>query len=232
MDMMRSHTAMLASVNSVAEARLVVEHGADIVDLKDPARGALGALEVGIVRDILAALEGKVIVSATVGDLLTMQPDQVKAAVKRTAQTGVDIVKVGFFSASTAAACITGLAEEIREGIKLVAVLFADQRPERAWLPRFAEQGWFGVMLDTAAKDGRSLRNHMSDKELRDFVSTTQELGLAVGLAGSLRQGDIPHLLPLHADYLGFRGALCGGSARTASIDAAAVMRIRAAIPL
>jgi (5-formylfuran-3-yl)methyl phosphate synthase len=232
MEMIASRTAMLASVSSVAEARLVVEHGADIVDLKDPARGALGALEVSIVRDIVADLDGKVIISATVGDLPTMQPEEVKAAVKRTAQTGVDIVKVGFFSASTAAACIAVLAEEMREGVKLVAVLFADQQPQRAWLPRFAEQGWYGVMLDTARKDGLSLRNHLSDEELGDFVRAARRFGLAVGLAGSLRGSDIPHLLPFHSDYLGFRGALCGGGTRTANIDAAAVMRIRAAIPL
>jgi len=232
MDMIRSGTAMLASVNSVAEARLVVEHGADIVDLKDPARGALGALEIDIVRDIVAALEGSVIVSATVGDLPAMRPEEVKAAVKRTAQTGVDIVKVGFFSAPDAAECITALAEEIRDGIRLVAVLFADQQPQRAWLPRFAGEGWYGVMLDTAGKDGRTLRNHLGDEELREFVSAARCLGLAVGLAGSLRRDDIAHLLPFHSDYLGFRGALCGASARTGNIDAAAVMRIRAAIPL
>jgi dihydroneopterin aldolase len=216
----------------VAEARLVVEHGADIVDLKDPARGALGALEINIVRDIVAALAGKVMVSATVGDLLAMQPEEVKAAVRRTAQTGVDIVKVGFFSASSAAACISALAEETREGIKLVAVLFADQQPQRAWLSRFAEQGWYGVMLDTAGKNGLSLRNHLGDEELCDFVSAARRLGLAVGLAGSLREGDIPHLLRFHPDYLGFRGALCGGNTRTGNIDPTAVIRIRAGIPL
>jgi uncharacterized protein (UPF0264 family) len=143
MDMLPSRTALLASVTSVAEARLVVEHGADIVDLKDPARGALGALEINIVRDIVAALGGKVMVSATVGDLLAMQPEEVKAAVRRTAQTGVDIVKVGF-SASTAAACISALAEETREGVKLVAVLFADQQPQLGWLSRLLSKAGTG----------------------------------------------------------------------------------------
>jgi dihydroneopterin aldolase len=74
-------------------------------------------------------------------------------------------------------------------------------------------------MLDTAGKDGLSLRNHLGDEELRDFVSAARRLRLAVGLAGSLREGDIPHLLPFHPDYLGFRGALCGGNTRTANID-------------
>ena len=37
-------TGMLASVNSVAESLLVLSAGVDIIDLKQPALGALGAL--------------------------------------------------------------------------------------------------------------------------------------------------------------------------------------------
>ncbi|MGZ8193906.1 MAG: (5-formylfuran-3-yl)methyl phosphate synthase, partial [Methylobacter sp.] len=37
-------TGMLASVNSVAEALLVLGANVDIIDLKQPAFGALGAL--------------------------------------------------------------------------------------------------------------------------------------------------------------------------------------------
>ncbi|HWX14074.1 MAG TPA: (5-formylfuran-3-yl)methyl phosphate synthase [Methylocella sp.] len=39
---------MLASVMSPAEAEAVFAGGADIIDLKDPARGALGALDIGV----------------------------------------------------------------------------------------------------------------------------------------------------------------------------------------
>jgi uncharacterized protein (UPF0264 family) len=228
----RMSTAMLASVSSIAEARLVAEHGADIVDLKDPSRGALGALDRGTVRAIVRALDRKLPVSATVGDLLGMQPEQLRSAAARMAQTGVDIVKIGFFAAPSAAECISALGAEARQGVKLVAVLFADCRPQWSWLPRFAEQRWHGVMLDTAAKDGRSLRDHLADEQLAAFVAAAQRLGLVAGLAGSLRSDDIADLLPLNCDYLGFRGALCGAASRSAQIDPAAFMRIRAAIPL
>ena len=40
-------TLMLASVTNPAEAEAVWVGGADIIDLKDPAKGALGALDVG-----------------------------------------------------------------------------------------------------------------------------------------------------------------------------------------
>ena len=38
-------TLMLASVTNPAEAEAVWAGGADIIDLKDPAKGALGALD-------------------------------------------------------------------------------------------------------------------------------------------------------------------------------------------
>ena len=56
-------------------------------------------------------------------------------------------------------------------------------------------------------------------------------LGLTAGLAGSLEAPDIPRLLPFAPDFLGFRGALCGGKGRTDGIDPAALAQIRALIP-
>ena len=38
-------TGMLASVNTIDEALWVLNAGVDIIDLKEPANGALGALE-------------------------------------------------------------------------------------------------------------------------------------------------------------------------------------------
>ena len=51
------------------------------------------------------------------------------------------------------------------------------------------------------------------------------------GLAGSLEPPDVPRLLLLEPDYLGFRGALCAGRDRAARIDPAAIAIIRELIP-
>jgi dihydroneopterin aldolase len=73
-------------------------------------------------------------------------------------------------------------------------------------------------MLDTAGKGGGGLLDHMALNRLEDFVAGVRALDMLSGLAGSLRLEDIPRLRPLLPDYLGFRGALCEGSARTATI--------------
>ena len=59
-------TLMLTSVLSSAEARLAVERGADVIDCKDPSRGALGALPLREVEAIVAAVDRRRPVSAVV----------------------------------------------------------------------------------------------------------------------------------------------------------------------
>ena len=58
-------SGMLASVENLAEALLVLEAGADIIDLKSPSAGALGALPLTTVREIVQVLAGRRPVSAS-----------------------------------------------------------------------------------------------------------------------------------------------------------------------
>src|SRR4029078_10489724 len=73
--------AFLASVTNVAEARLAVSSGADIIDCKDPSRGALGALPLDAIFAVRAAVPREIPVSATVGDLKP-EPDVLALAVE------------------------------------------------------------------------------------------------------------------------------------------------------
>ncbi|HEX5314319.1 MAG TPA: (5-formylfuran-3-yl)methyl phosphate synthase, partial [Gammaproteobacteria bacterium] len=74
-------THMLASVTGPAEAEVAVAGGADIIDLKDPSRGALGAVPIATVARTVAAVGQRRETSAVTGDL-PMQPDLVVAAAK------------------------------------------------------------------------------------------------------------------------------------------------------
>ena len=92
-------TGMLASVMNLAEARQAYSGGADIIDLKDPNNGALGALSLTEIGAIVKAISGTVPVSATVGDL-PLDAELMLNAARDTAATGVDYVKIGFFHAN------------------------------------------------------------------------------------------------------------------------------------
>lgn len=219
-------TAMLASVNSLAEALLVEAAGVDIIDLKQPHRGALGALDIATVADIVRNLRSDSCVSATIGDL-AMQPGLVLPAVQAMAATGVNYVKIGFFPGGDWQACIDGLHAFAMRGVALVAVLFADTGLDFAVIDALAKAGFRGVMLDTANKQAGSLTQLMTCDALQVFVERASAAGLFSGLAGSLRAEDVAPLLALAPDYLGFRGALCRGHARTAQLDSAQIDRIK-----
>ncbi|MDR2219221.1 MAG: (5-formylfuran-3-yl)methyl phosphate synthase [Methylobacillus sp.] len=214
---------LLVSVTDIEEALIALECGADIIDLKNPAAGALGALPPATLREIAGKVAGRKPVSATIGDL-PMAPEQLVAAARATAQTGVDFVKIGFFGHAEHEACIAALQSLTADGIRLVAVLFADDDPDLNLVAHLARAGFYGVMLDTAAKNGQGLRHYLSDATLGAFVAKSRAQGLLTGLAGSLSMADLDALLPLRADYLGFRGALCAGARRTARLERARLL--------
>ena len=222
-------TKMLASVTGVGEAEIAISGGADIVDLKDPRAGALGAVATEIIRQAVSVVGARAETSAVCGDL-PMHPYTIRTKAEEIGSTGVGYVKVGFFPSDEAAACARTLAPLARR-TKLVAVLFADRAPDFDLLPVFAQSGFHAAMVDTTDKTNGRLLDHMPPERMPAFVGRVRELGMKVGLAGSLESPDIPRLLPFAPDFLGFRGALCGQSGRAASIDAQAVSHIRSLIP-
>ncbi|GAB4266353.1 MAG: hypothetical protein Kow0065_17200 [Methylomicrobium sp.] len=209
---------MLASVSSLDEALRILAFDVDIVDLKQPSDGALGALPVQEAAKIVKAVNGQRPVSATIGDL-PMQPDIVVNAVVEMAGTGVDYIKIGFFPEGDWTATLDALAPLAQAGLPLIAVLFADTEPDLNGIGVFKQAGFKGVMLDTMHKHRGSLVQVLAQDAIGAFVARSAEYQLLCGLAGSLGAEDIPPLLRLQPDYLGFRGALCNRRNRTARLD-------------
>lgn len=222
-------TQFLASVRDLGEAQVAVACGADIIDLKAPDRGSLGALPTEQIKQIVTALRGAKPISATVGDL-PMEPAPVRAAVAAAVAAGVDFVKVGLFPGGNGPQTVRELQHFTRRGVHLVAVFFADQDP---WIIAPADlwyAGFVGCMLDTLDKKRGSLTAVSPPSFLQNFVGSVRDTGMFCGLAGSLALDDIPVLNPLEPDYLGFRGALCRRHCRTDQLDGERVQRIAAAL--
>jgi dihydroneopterin aldolase len=219
----------LASIRNLEEAKWLLAEPPDIIDLKEPRQGALGALPLAVVRQAVTLIKGRCQISATIGDL-PMEPVQIRHAVEEMAATGVDYVKIGLFPDSRVPDCLMALQPLVVQGISLVGVMFADQYLCFSWILLMRQAGFKGVMLDTATKDGRSLLSHLSLNELNNFVELIRSYGLVSGLAGSLQIQDIPKLLPLKPDYLGFRSALCCAGQRESSFDPKAIFLLKRAL--
>ncbi len=218
-------TQMLASVMSLAEAEMVLDAGVDIVDLKDPNQGALGALPIDIVRDIVKLINRRVMVSATIGDL-PMHPTLIANKVIEMSNTGVDIVKVGLFGHENHQEVLASLMPCIERGIKIVLVLFADEQPDLN-LTNLTGTNVFGVMLDTKTKSEKNLLNFMHYNDLQSFIHKASKIKAFTGLAGSLNIDSLQLLTDVQPDFLGFRGALCKQQQRTNQLDKSSIIAIK-----
>ena len=223
-------TGFLASVSSVDEAQLVRSLGADVIDLKDPRRGALGALDEDSVRAIATLVDDGATLSATIGDLPAYAAELESAVIGMRA-CGVDIVKVGVFEKTISPFMLSVLGRLTGRNIRIVLVFFAEFYSPDIDFQRLRGTGIMGVMLDTCDKSNGNLRNKLDDGTLAEFVHKARRAGLITGLAGSLTTEDIPPLLRINPDYLGFRGALCKQRQRNKQIDATEVSAIRKLIP-
>lgn len=230
---------LLVSVRSVAEAAAVMEGGADIVDAKDPARGALGALAAARLAEVIAAVPPAIPFSAALGDVrsATVAARRVKAIPARPA--GEVWVKLGFLGAADAdvepvlrAAHGAAVAHPARPAV--VAVAYADAAVAGAPSPEIvlwaAERaGVAGVLLDTALKRGPSLTHLLDDARLRAWIDRVRASGLLAAVAGRLSVQDVSRVAALGADVLGVRGAACLGG-RRGQVDAGRVAALRDAI--
>ena len=113
-------TLMLASVVSREEAEIALVQGADIIDCKEPARGALGALPLDTVADIVAIARGRRPVSAVVD--LPHDISHARRAFEDAIETGVDYVKFALPATPDA-------AESVEHALTLLAARHFDQPP-------------------------------------------------------------------------------------------------------
>lgn len=222
-------TGFLASVRSADEAMIAMESGVDIIDLKEPEQGALGAVPFKVMTEVVGKVNGERLVSATVGDL-PCEPLRVADMVRRVAETGVDLVKVGLFdpSSENLEDLLWAISRQSTQGI--IIVVFAEQYPGDQIIDAVADAGLAGIMLDTADKSTGSLCEVMSDIQIGQFISKAKKHNLITGLAGSLKKENIISLMEHQADYLGFRGAICSGHDRKSELDKALLNEIRTLI--
>lgn len=225
---------LLISVTSVDEAAIALACGADIIDLKDPTRGALGALPLDLISEVVGWVHAQAkpcMTSATIGDL-PMQPDLLLEQVLAMSATNVDIIKIGFFKTmdSDYRLCLDALQSVCATGLKLVAVLFAEFTYPAGLIAAIANAGFYGVMLDTVEKNGKTFLDYMTMHEVAAMFKQAHSQGIMNGIAGSLCLQHVAIAKALEPDFIGFRGGVCVRNLRKAALAPEMVCAIREAI--
>ena len=228
---------LLVSVVSAEEARRAVAGGADIVDVKDPGEGALGAPSPLVVSDVVRVVGGAAPISVALGDLPDL-PHTAALAARGAALSGADYVKVGLRGVrelNRAVAMMSAVFDAVGSSVSVIAAAYADADAldppafAPAWLPALVERtGIAGALVDTFVKDGRGLYGWLTESELAKLVAHTRAAGGTFGVAGQLRLGELRRA---DADIVGVRSAVCHGGDRIADLDtelvASAVAELR-----
>ncbi len=191
-------TRMLVSVTGPDEAAIARDGGADLIELAEADPVAL--------RATAARLAGWRDLGASAASLAAAAP---------------------LLAAGAAWVRVPATEPSVPQGARVIGVLFADRAPDFGVLPALAAAGFAGVMLDTAEKGRGRLLSLCDLPTLARFVALCRAARLSCGFAGGLEPPDVPRLLRLAPDLLGFRGALCAGG----RLSGARVRLIRALIP-
>jgi uncharacterized protein (UPF0264 family) len=227
---------LLVSVVSAEEARRALAGGADIVDVKDPREGALGAPAPRVLSEVIRVVGAAAPVSVALGDLPNL-PHTAALAARGAALSGAAYVKVGLRGVREldgAVALTRAVADGVGSQSAVIAAAYADadalDPPSLApgWLPELVERaGISGALVDTFVKDGRGLYGWLTESQLAELIVRTHEANASFAVAGQLTRSQ---LCRVAADVVGVRSAVCHGGDRAADLDAELVAAAAAEI--
>ncbi len=210
---------LLISPKDEKEAAEAIAGGADIIDVKNPKEGALGANFPWIIKRIREITPKNIEVSCTLGDVPNL-PGAMSLAALGAATTGVDYIKAGLYGLKTEedavylTRSVTRAVRDFDSSIKVVITGYADASRVGSvnpmLIPDITHKAQADIaMIDTAVKDGKNLFTFLTINQLRSFVDAAHDHGLKAALAGSLKKEDLPAVYALGADVVGLRGAAC-----------------------
>lgn len=229
---------LLISPINTEEAQEAIFGGADIIDVKNPKEGSLGANFPWVIKSIRDLTPENMLVSATLGDV-PYKPGTVSLAAAGAVVSGADYIKVGLYGTKNYSESLEVMenvvktVKDFNDDILVVASGYADAHRVGAVdpmeIPRVAaDSGADLAMVDTAVKDGKTLFDFMDEDAISTFTQYTHDLGLKNALAGSVKEEQLKPLHDLGCDVVGIRGAACtGGDRNTGKIDRIAVARLK-----
>ncbi len=211
---------LLVSVRNLNEALVASQCGVDIIDVKEPRRGSLGAAAAGTLRQIAEQLRPGDVLSAAMGELNDRQ--------RRLCPNGYTFAKIGLAGCELQpdwAQRWCRWANDISSVAQPVAVGYADFKRCAAPHPldiaeAACREGHGLFLLDTHHKDGQCLFDLLTKLELANWIRHLHRLPMQVAVAGSLEIHHISEIAAMGAEIVAVRGAACQRSRRESTIVA------------
>jgi uncharacterized protein (UPF0264 family) len=225
---------LLVSVRSRDEVAAALAGGADLIDVKEPAKGPLAPAEAEVVAGVIDAVGGKVPVSAALGE---WSPNALTEAHWHL-ELELDYVKWGLANYAPVVGWGEDLLDTRRQlpaGTEMAAVAYADWERAKsvppAELAKFAKRFRFkAFLLDTWGKDGKTLFDFMKPDDVAELVQSLKRVYITVAVGGALRPEQAKLLKGAAPDYFAVRSSACAAGKRDGVIDEARVRKWKESI--
>lgn len=225
---------LLISVRSASEVPAALDGGADLIDVKEPSKGPLAMAEAEVVAAVIDAVDGRVPVSAALGEWTP----QALTAAHWHLELPLQFVKWGLAGYAHTPGWGEDLLDTRRDlpiGTEMVMVAYADWERAKSIPPaevaKFAKRFRFkAFLLDTFGKDGKTLLDFMKPSEIAELVDGLKRVYTTVAVGGSLRPEQLKQLKGVAPDFFAVRSSACAAGQRTGTIDATRVQRWKDAL--
>jgi (5-formylfuran-3-yl)methyl phosphate synthase len=226
---MSAMPGLLVSVRSADEVAAALDGGADLIDVKDPAKGPLAPAEAEVVAAVIDAVDGQVPVSAALGE---WSPNAITEAHWHL-ELPLQYVKWGLAGYAPAPGWGEDLLDTRRElpiNTEMVMVAYADWERAKSVPPaevaKFAKRFRFkAFLLDTWGKDSKTLLDFMTAKQVAELVDGLKRVYTTVSVGGSLRPEQLRQLKGVVPDYFAVRTSACAAGKRDGIVDATRVRK-------
>jgi (5-formylfuran-3-yl)methyl phosphate synthase len=227
---------LLVSVRSAEEATTALLAGANVIDVKEPSRGSLGAADESVISSVLRVVEGRAPVTAALGELVDLSTEV------RWNVPGVAMFKAGLAGCAKThnwqakwGEVVTKFQVSSDSGSpQAVAVVYADWQAADAPSPDDVLSAAVNfrcpaLLIDTWNKSSGALFDHWQIDDLRAFISRVRARTIKVVLAGSLAGESFAQAVALRPDLVAVRSAACE-SGRTGQVVARRVRELKETI--
>ena len=221
-------TKLLVSIRNEEEAALAAGFSIDILDVKEPARGALGAANRSTLQKIVDRVPQGQRMSVALGELRDwlivrnqsrngMRPENEDVWFNHELLTRFRFAKIGLAGMNH----VFGwqdhwleYASSLPNGVIPVGVAYLDHERCNCPLPEeileFVGDRRDGVLLlDTFDKKSGNVLSLLGVHGLTNLLFSARRQNVMTVVAGSVTQQDISILFSLAPDFIGVRGAVC-----------------------
>lgn len=204
-------SSLLISVKNIEEIKKVRKY-ADIIDLKNPNDGALGAWKINQLIKVTNIYQNKICLSATLGNIYNN--DIIFKELFKFDKIGLEYIKIGIFHDS-----INELEKFLNSlkykkiQTKLVAVFFAENKKIISYLKKnigiFTNSKFNILLIDTLNKKSEGLLEIYTLEFLKSLVMSAKKNKIKIGLSGKIKKDQVLKLLNFNPSIIGLRSAVC-----------------------